>query len=93
MMMPYSVCYSKSVDAGHTQGEGIIQGCMYQGLEIAYHSTLLIIIFSFFLSFLMFTFEIVQAREGQRERNRGSEAWSSLTAVSPMWGLNSQTTR
>ena len=40
--------------------------------------------------FLMFIFEGVQAGDGQRKEDRGSEAGSALTAVSPEWDLNSQ---
>ena len=40
-----------------------------------------------------FIVERAQTREGQREGDRGSEVSSAPTATSPVWGLNSRTTR
>ena len=37
--------------------------------------------------------ESMSGRGAEREGDRGSEEGSRLTAVSPMWGLNSQTVR
>ena len=39
----------------------------------------------------MFSLERVQVEEGQREGDREPEAGSTLSAQSPMWGSNSQT--
>ena len=43
--------------------------------------------------FILWETETVWAREGQRTRERESQAGSTLSAYSQMWGLNSQTVR
>ena len=43
--------------------------------------------------FLMFIFERECEKGAEREEDRGSEAGSTLTAESLLWGLNSQTVR
>ena len=47
----------------------------------------------FFFFFIFFYFWESTAGEGQRERERGSEVGSARTAVSLIWGLNSETVR
>ena len=44
-------------------------------------------------NFLMFIFEREQVGEGWRERDRGFEVGSEMTAVSLIWGSKSQILR